>query len=359
MYATHLKTRSHEILEAVILAYSESAAPVGSQSLRERYHLGVSPATIRNAMAELEAQGLITHPHTSAGRVPTDLGYRYYVDLLMESRPLTQTDQAAVEALAQLRADDSQDFLAEVAKHLSDLTQAAGVVLAPSLSQGSFHHLEFIATQPREVVGVLISSEGMVRHARLEMVDPVSPSELVRLVRFLNQELSGLPLSQVHTHLEKCLLEASGEFFFLYKRARELFSLQPLLEEEASVILKGAHWVFESPEFQDLERARRLVHALEDTAEIAEILQKDISADVVKVHIGSENRGSHLTDCTVVSAPFHLRGGASGTLGVLGPTRMQYSRVTSLVRRMADFVNRVFQERWGCRDEKGRLGARD
>lgn len=344
MYITHSRTRSHEILEAVILAYTESGSPVGSEFLRQRYHLGVSPATIRNAMAELEAQGLITHPHTSAGRIPTDLGYRYYVDLLMQPRPPYREEEVVLRGLEQARMEEPMSLLLLAARRLSQLSQGAGVVRVPQLSQGSFQHLEFIALQPREVVGVLISSEGMVRHARLSMETPVDPEELIRLMRFLNRELSGMPLGQVNDYLQQCFLEAEDEFFFLYKRIQALFSWDALLSEESTVLLEGAERLLEKPDFQNLDRMRRLIRALENRQELAALLQRDLSADSVKVHIGSENRGTHLTDCSVVVAPFRHRGGMRGALGVLGPTRMDYPRVTGLVSRIAQTVSGLLQE---------------
>ena len=343
MIVTDLKSRGHKILEAVILAYVESATPVGSESLLQQYPFRLSPATIRNVMAELETQGLITHPHTSSGRVPTDRGYRYYVDLLMEPRRLTVEEGSVIDSLSQSRVDDPIAFLDVAARHLSEMTQEAGVVLVPQLAQGSFRRLELILMDPGEVVGVLIASEGMIKHALLELDEPVDENELERIERFVNQELAGMPLSQVFSHLERARLEATDVFFHLYKRTMDLFNLGPFLQEEDALILEGASWILQAPEFRDIQRTRRLMKALEEKEALVEILRKDLAADEVKVHIGSENRGTSLTDCTIVAAPFRLRGGLMGTMGILGPTRMNYPRVTSVVGRMAQAVCRAFQ----------------
>ena len=345
MYITDLKSRTHRILEAIILAHAESGAPIGSEFLWGNYGLGVSPATIRNVMVELEHQGLITHPHTSAGRVPTDLGYRYYVDLLMEPKRLKPEEEAAIEGLHQARIESPIEYLEEAARLLAELTQEAGVVLVPQLAQGSFRHLELIPIEPREVVGVLIASEGMVKHAMLALEEPVDQDELTRLERFLNQELAGMPLAQLHSYLDRCLLETSSAFFHLYKRAADLLFMGPFLQEDASLILEGTSWIFEAPEFRDLQRTRRLIKGLERQEELVDILRRDLAADAVKLHIGSENRGTSLTDCTIAAAPYRLRGGGRGALGVLGPTRMNYPRVTALIRRTAQVVSRAFQER--------------
>jgi len=345
MSVTDLKSRSHRILEAIILAYTESATPVGSEFLWENYGFGVSPATIRNVMAQMEIQGLITHPHTSAGRVPTDRGYRYYVDLLMEPKRLRPEQESLIEGLSQSEIDDPEEFLSQAAHLLAELTKEAGVVLVPQLAHGSFRHLELIPVEPREVVGVLIATEGLVKHAILELEEPMDQDELDRIERFLNQELVGMPLGSVHSYLERRLLETTSSFFHLFKRATDLLSLGSFFQEEGSVILEGTSRIFEAPEFRDMERTRDLLRALENQKELVEILRRDLAADEVKLHIGSENRGTSLTDCTIAAASYHLRGGVMGAIGVLGPTRMDYPRVTALIGRVAQAVSRAFGER--------------
>ncbi len=345
MTVTDLRTRGHRILEAIILSYTESAQPVGSEFVWQNFGLGVSPATIRNVMVELEEQGLITHPHTSAGRVPTDRGYRYYADLLMQPKQLRPEEEQVVEEVAQFNAEEAEELLQEATQRLAELAQEAGVALVPPLSQGSFRHLELICMDQREIVGVLIATEGLVKHIVLELEEAVDQEELGRISRFLNQELSGMPLGQIHSYLERCLLEASSSFFHLYKKAQDLFSSGPFLQEEEGLVLEGASRILEAPEFRDVRRTRELLKGLEEKEELVELLKRDLTAEEVKLHIGAENRGSFLTHCTIVAAPYRLRGGMTGTIGVLGPTRMNYPRVTALVGRMAQAVSRAFQGR--------------
>ena len=344
MTSSDLKSRKHRILEQIILSYAETGNPVGSEFLLERYPFGVSSATIRNVMAELEEEGLVTHPHTSAGRIPTDRGYRYYVDLLMQRvRPAPQEEEA-INSVAELKGEDPMLVLGEAVRVLSDLTQEAGIALVPQIGHGSFRHLELIPVDPREVVGVLISSEGLVRHARLELETNLEEGELSRLEEFLNQELSGMSLLQAQAHLTKSFESARREAAELWQRLLEFSALEGLFQEEASVILEGTSWIFEAPEFRDIERTRRLVRGLENKGDLIQILMRDLAAEEVKLHIGSENRGTSLTDCTIAGAPYRLRGGVMGTIGVVGPTRMHYSRVTAIVGRMAQAISRAFQE---------------
>lgn len=337
------KNRKHRILEAVVLSYAETQSPVGSESLLERYPFGVSSATVRNVMAELEEEGLITHPHTSAGRIPTDHGYRYYVDLLMERGRVEIPEEEAIRSVAGMRGEDPAAVLQEAARVLSALTQEAGVALVPQIGHASFRHLELISVDPREVVGVLISSEGMVRHARMALEAEIEAQELERLACFLNEEMAGLSLVQAQAQLLHSFESARREAAEHWSRALDFAALNSLFSEEASVILEGTSWVLEAPEFQGVERTRRLMRGLENK-ELVQILMRDLAAEDVKLHIGSENRGTSLTDCTIAGAPYRLRGGVMGTIGVLGPTRMNYPRVTAMVGRMAQAVSRAFQE---------------
>lgn len=210
-------------------------------------------------------------------------------------------------------------------------------------AQGSFRQLELIPVDRREIVGVLIATEGLVKHGRMELVEALEPEELERLERFLNEELAGMPLDQVPPYLERSLLETTSAFFHLHKRAADLLRLGPFFQEEPSVILEGMPWILEAPEFQEVSRTRRLLKALEEKRQVEEILRRDLSAGEVSHHIGSENREPAFVDCTLVAAPYRLRGGVAGTIGVIGPTRMNYPRVTKLVERMAQAVTRTFQ----------------
>ncbi len=319
----------------MILSYAETESPVGSEVLLERYPLGVSSATVRNVMAELEEEGLITHPHTSAGRIPTDYGYRYYVDLLMKRGRLEIPEEEAIQSVAGMKGEDPAVVLQEAAQVLSALTQEAGVALVPQIGHGSFRHLELISVDPKVVVGVLISSEGMVRHARMALEAELEAQELEQLAAFLNEELAGLSLFQAQAQLDRAAEH--------WSKAMDFAALNSLFQEEASVILEGTSWLLEAPEFQEAEKTRRLMRGLENK-ELVQILMRDLAAEEVKLHIGSENRGTSLTDCTIAGAPYHLRGGVMGTVGVLGPTRMNYPRVTVIVGRMAQAVSRAFQE---------------
>lgn len=344
MTTADLKARCHKVLEAIVLAHAEMGVPVGSEFLGQRYPFGVSPATIRNVMAELEGQGLITHPHTSAGRVPTDRGYRYYVDLLMQRGRLMPEEEQRIEGLRETETEEPEGVLAEASRLLASLTEEAGVALVPQLAHGSFRRVQLIQVGPGQIVGVVISSEGMVRHARVELAGEMEPRDLEELEDLLNGELEGVPLSQACAYLEKRLTRLGAGEEERWRGLLDMGRLGALFEDEADVILEGTSRILEAPEFQDMERTRRLMRALDNRREIVQILEKDLLADEVKLHIGAENRGTSLTDCAIAAAPYRLRGGVMGVIGVLGPTRMNYPRVTAIVGRMGQTISRIFRE---------------
>ena len=339
------KSRSHKILEAIILSYAEEGGPIGSEFLWEQYRFDVSPATIRNVMAELEIQGLITHPHTSAGRVPTDLGYRYYVDVLMEPLRLNVDEEEKVEQLSQVPAEDPFYLLEQAAETLSELTQDAAVVLVPHVAQGTYLHIKLLSIRERQIVAVLVTGEGLVKHANFSTAEPFQADELPNLEAFLNKELAGMPLDKVSDHLNRLRAESSDADAKRIDHAIQLLQQGPFLHENATLILEGTSRILRAPEFQDIERTRRLLGVLENKEELVQILLRDLDADDVKLHIGGENKPSSLQDCTIAAAPYRFRFGSAGAIGVLGPTRMNYPKVTSLVARIAQAVTKALQER--------------
>ena len=345
MSITHSKSRSHRVLEAIILSYAEEGSPIGSEFLWEQYRFDVSPATIRNVMAELEIQGLITHPHTSAGRVPTDLGYRYYVDVLMEPLRLNPDEELKVEGLSRTRSDDPLYLLEQAAETLSELTQDAAVVLVPHVAQGTFLHVKLLPISERQMVAVLVTGEGLVKHANFSAEEPLKKEEMEKLESFLNQELSGMPLDKVFDHLKEVRAQSADPDTKRIDQALQLLQQGPFIQEAATLILEGTSNILRAPEFRDMERTRRLLLALENQEDLVQILLRDLGADDVKLHIGLENKPSSLQDCTIAAAPYRSRMGIAGAIGVLGPTRMNYPRVTSLVARIAQAVTRALQER--------------
>jgi len=294
-------------------------------------------------MGELERHELLTHPHTSAGRIPTDQGYRYYVDLLMTPQALTESEAHAVDALSQDSADDPLELLEAASGVVAGLTGQVGAVLVPGVPHSALRRIDLVPVDAHRVVGLLMTTDGLVRHALLEFDELVDAAELARINRFLNEELSGQMLSTVQDRLQQALMDATNAFNYLYKRAQELWTLGGFVEAEQTVFVDGVSQLLSQPEFCDLQKSRRLMEALEEQRPFVTLLEETTAGGRCRVVIGSENPYPELGRCSVVSAPYRAGARAAGSVGVIGPTRMDYGRVSAIVERVAGAVSRAME----------------
>lgn len=343
MDVSHFETRRRKILEFIIQTYVETAAPVGSEAVCRRFHLRVSPATVRNVMGELEEQAFLTHPHTSAGRVPTTRGYRYYVDLLMSPEVLAEEDVQAIQALKSQPGDDPLDLLHTACRVIADVSGQVSAVLAPRMTQSVLRRIDLIPVNPRRVLGLLMTTEGLLKHTFLELQEAVDADELDRISRFLNEELEGQVLSTVEERLQQALTDASNAFNYLYKRAQELWTLGGFIESGETVFVEGSSRLLAQPEFRDAHRSRPMLEALESQGPIVTVLKETMAQGQPRTTIGSEHTVPALRECSVVSAPYRVGSRVAGALGVIGPTRMEYARMVSVVGQMAEAVSRAME----------------
>ncbi len=345
MNVTYSDERRSKILIAVIEDYIDTASPVGSQAICEKYHFGVSSATVRNIMGELEAAGLITHPHTSAGRIPTDRGYRYYVNALHDLLPLDRGQLEQIhEALAAPDADVER-ILDRAARLMAELTHQAAVALYPVLKRSVFKRLEVVPLDARRLLCVLMTTQGLVRSIAIEVDEPVTADELAALVRFLNNELAGMALDEVEAFLQRRILTQTDSFFYLFKRALHILHTALEVDRQEQFRLEGASYVLAQPEFHDTRKTQVLLQMLEAKDELVMLLQDDLARDGVTVRIGREMHPAAMEECSLVTAPYKVRGQAVGGLGILGPRRMEYPRLMATVdcvaRRVGELLNQV------------------
>lgn len=341
MDVTHVESRRKKILDFIIQTYVETAAPVGSEEVCRRFHLRVSPATVRHVMGELEDEALLSHPHTSAGRVPTDHGYRYYIDLLMTPHALVESEQQAIEALAQEGMDDPLDLLQAAAHLVAELTGEASAVLAPHAPASTLRRIDLIPVDSRRVLGVLMTDDGFLRHAFLELAQMMDAEEMGRVSRFFNEELGGQSLMTVHERLQQTFRDSDNAFNYLYKRAQELWELGGFMETEATLVVEGVSRLLAQPEFRDVRRSHRVVEAVERRRPVASVFLETMAQGRRRVVIGAEHTDAGLGDCGVVSAPYRAGARVAGALGVIGPTRMEYPRVVAIVDRAAQAISRA------------------
>jgi heat-inducible transcriptional repressor len=343
MGATDLDERRREVLRALIQLHVETGEPVGSESLSRALNRALSPATLRNVMADLEALGYLDHPHTSAGRVPTDEGYRLYVDSLMGPRPLPPGEREAIEA--ELRSGDpSVAQMMERASHLlSRLSRHVGFVLAPDIARTSFHHVDFVPLAPPRVLVVMVSAGGLVTHKVIEPEEQLSGSDLQACANYLNESFSGLTLSEIRTRLIELMREEKALYDSLLKRVLAIGEQAFAVEGEPSVYLDGASNIIARPEFEDVERMRALFRTFEEKNRLVRLLNACLSGDGIRVLIGHENPAPDLRDLALVTTRAPIPGEEGLGLGVLGTTRMEYAHVVSLVDHVARAVSDILR----------------
>ena len=344
MASIELSERERQVLEAVIRSYVETAEPAGSRALTRRFRLGVSPATIRNTMADLEEKGFLSHPHTSAGRVPTDKAYRVYVDALMRVTELAPADRARLRGGISQGSSAIESILRRAAQSLGVLTQELGVALGPRLDQIVLQRLELVRVSQEKLLLVLTLAGGTVRTVFIEVRGEMADRVLVEVQMVLNERLAGMSLSDIRQSLGVRLRDArttaeSGDLLNIFVQERNaLFDLPEATED--SVVLGEASLLAEKPEFASGEAMRKLRALTDKQNQLAALLRQRAQAGGMSITIGAEHDNALLGGLTVVTAEYRA-GALSGVIGVIGPTRMPYEKVIAVVRHASQLVAEV------------------
>ncbi|MFH1369309.1 MAG: heat-inducible transcriptional repressor HrcA [Elusimicrobiota bacterium] len=333
-----LEDRKKKILQAVIHHYIKTAKPVGSNILTEEYKFDLSPATIRNFMAELENDGYLTHPHTSAGRVPTDKGYRSYVDSLIEIQMMILEEEDRVRHEYTVRVKEFEELLTQTSKVLSGLSHYTGFVLTPKIESNQLKRLELVQVSEDKILAILITHTGLIKHRLIEAKIP--KERLLTLSNMLNDKLHGLNLSEAKQSIYDYIDEIDREDREIISLAK---SLGPkIFDIEDHVYMEGTSNVLSLPEFKDFESMRCLLRLSEERELLLRALDKGISSDKgVKVLIGSETDCKELKHMSVVSSIYKDGEKPIGILGIIGPKRMEYPRMMALVSAVSKIVNKL------------------
>jgi heat-inducible transcriptional repressor len=327
-----LNDRRRRVLQALVEEYIASATPVGSRTLVNRYELGCSPATVRNELAILEETGYVVQPHVSAGRLPTDTGYRSFVDVLIESG-LTTTDDGEMRSAVCHHASEIDELMRETSLALTQLTSCLAVVLAPSITLTRVKRIDLLSLASRRALFVLITESGQVVNRRVELRNDTPPERLAEVERSLNSALDGKRAADIRP-LRGALEDASGEDGLVALVVDEI--LDALDEADRDRLYHvGVPALLAQPEFQKVGEARPLIEFLEDGIAVLETLSEALGSTDISVRIGHENRRAELGNVSIVATNFGV-GGADGIVGVIGPTRMDYQRAMAAVRIMAD-----------------------
>ncbi|WP_353094624.1 heat-inducible transcriptional repressor HrcA [Methylibium sp.] len=340
-----LDERAKTLLKTLVERYIADGQPVGSRTLSRASGLELSPATIRNVMADLEELGLIASPHTSAGRIPTARGYRLFVDTMLTARPLdmTRSEPGLAAAHEQLQPDQPQRVIAHAAQVLSNLSQFVGVVTAPRKA-GVFHHIEFMRLGERRVLVILVSPDGDVQNRVIFTARDHSPSELVEASNFINAHYSGLSIEAVRERLKTEIDALRGEISLLMQAAVQ-FGSEAAGGENEQVVVSGERNLLTMQDFSsDMGSLRKLFDLFEQKTQLMRLLDVSSRAEGVRIYIGGESQIVPFEELSVVSAPYEVDGKIVGTLGVIGPTRMAYDRMIQIVDITSRLVTQALSQ---------------
>jgi heat-inducible transcriptional repressor len=340
-HSGELSERERQVLEAVIHSYVATAEPAGSRTLSRHFGLGISPATIRNTMSDLEEKGFLFHPHTSAGRIPTDKAYRMYVDSLMRVDPLSGEEQRRLQEQIFGGGSAIETILRRAAQSLGILTQELGIALGPRLERATLRQVELVRVSSDRLLMVLSLSGGAVRTIFVEVPGIIVDEALIGVTIVLNERLAGLTLDQVRTSLASRLRDVAttpetAELLNIFvQEGDQVFgrAAEPL----DTVVLGQPSLLADQPEFASGERLRQLIELTETRQQLATLLSARGGGSGLSITIGNEHADPRLEPFTVVTAEYHA-GSLSGVIGVIGPTRMPYDKVIALVEHTSRLV---------------------
>jgi len=337
-----LNERALILLKTLVERYIADGQPVGSRALSKYSGLDLSPASIRNVMADLEEMGFIASPHTSAGRVPTARGYRFFVDTLLTIKPLDTVEISQLEG--QLHAESTQKLVVSASQLLSDLTHFAGVVMTPRQSAG-FRHIEFLRLSDTRILLILVTPEGDVQNRILLSEKRYTPSELVEAANILNQHYAGLTFEEIRHRIREELKQLTANMTRLMTAALEAGS-QAASESSEEVVISGEANLLDSQDLSsNMVNLRKLFELFDRRTGLLQLLEISNRAQGVQIFIGGEAGVAPLDECSVITAPYEVDGRIVGTVGVIGPTRMAYERVIPIVDITAKLLSSLLTQR--------------
>lgn len=334
-----LTERQKLILWAIIDDYIVSAEPVGSRTVSKKYGVGFSAATIRNEMADLEEMGFLEQPHTSAGRIPSQKGYRFYVDHLLKPHMWSKEDLMTLHEFYAMRVDHVEQAIKHTNSILSHLTNYMTFILGPKIAESKLKHLQIVPLHDRLAVSLLVTDTGHVYQQRIMFPDGVSMSAIEQLVNLLNSRLAGAPISHLKRIVVKELTEEMKRHFDHFEKLTNLVDQILKADQEERVYTSGATRILEQPEFQDVEKMKSLLDLIEESDTLVQLLEPKQRG--IQVRIGYENKFEAVNDCSIISASYMINGEPVGTIGVLGPTRMDYGRVIGIIDILAKDFSRL------------------
>jgi heat-inducible transcriptional repressor len=336
------QSRKEKILQAVVHLYIKTGKPVGSATIVDNYRLKLSPASIRNVLADLEKEGFLTHPHTSAGRIPTDRGYRFYVDSIANIQRLAAEEERRIQEEYSRRRKEIEDLMAATSRVLSALSHCTGFVLPHKSDVERLRRVELIPISHDEILGILVSESGIVRNQSIRVNGVPDDTTIRKASRFLNEQLAGLSFGDAQrrlvSELDNFHTRQAVHADLIRALSKNLFET----EVRKDLYVEGATNILKFPEFHDYESMRHFAQLVDEKEALGEVLVRGLNTAGLQVQIGSEV-DPDLKDFSVVSSGYRVNGRPVGVLGILGPKRMEYERMMAIVNTVANLVNRFLE----------------
>jgi heat-inducible transcriptional repressor len=339
-----ISSRARHLLRTLVARYIQDGQPVGSRSLARQSGLSLSPATIRNVMADLEHAGLISSPHTSAGRVPTVQGYRFFVDTLLTVAPVEAGTYREIETRL-TTPHPASHVVSSASDLLSMLTSFVGVVTVPKREQFAFRHIDFVHISDGQLLVILVFQDNEVQNRIIHCKRPYSVAELERAANFLNTEYAGLLLGEIQQRLVADLVTARQQMDRIMSTAIDIARNAFTAESGTDVVVSGQTNLMDCDDLSDVEQLKGIFDMIQQKQDILQLLDECVSADGVRLFIGEESGSNALDSCSLVTAPYTVDGRSVGVLGVIGPTRMAYDRIISVVEATAEILGSALNQK--------------
>lgn len=342
-----MNERKRKILHTIINEYVSNAEPVGSRHIAKNLDLGLSSATIRNEMADLEEMGYLEQPHTSAGRVPSDKGYRFYVNELMSGYEVSQKDIDMLAMAMEMKLNQFDKVIKQTSVLLSQLTNYTAVLMAPEMKHGAIKTIELIPIDSASMLIVLVTNEGIMKNKRIHIPKNINHDMIPQISALLKEKLSGLRLNEIDVKkINEIKMALGSNYEMLFSVLDFITDIIDDIQKETEIYLSGVTNIFNFPEYKDISRAREFIEFLDDKKSVAKMLS-DANLDdekEIRIRIGSENDLDIMQNLSLVTADYHLGGKTAGRIGIIGPTRMDYSKVVANINQISKYLDKLLNE---------------
>jgi heat-inducible transcriptional repressor len=345
--------RKRRILQAIIDSHIDTAEPVGSRTIAKKHQLGLSSATIRNVMADLEDMGYLTQPYTSAGRIPSDKGYRFYVDQLMITRELTEQEIESIKSAMEVKINELSQLIKRTSEVISHFTKYTSMAVTPQMKKSSLKAVQVVPIDSFKLLVIVVTKEGIVRNSLVKIQESILPDHLIRVSNTLNEKLSGLAIDQINREvindIQKEIMVSKDVLIPILNGVFE--GVKQV--DNSEIYLEGTTNILNFPEFRDVAKAKEFLEVLDEKELLFNLLRSSAQNGSIKIKIGEENNIEEIKDCSLLTTTYGLGNKVVGTIGIIGPTRMNYSKVISSINYIRNKINEQIKQLFGGNPDEG------